>query len=80
MVSFLKHRGEKVNDDHDKNSGLEFICEQWGDTVYYGKSAFPEVAANALSSKAHVSTEETPTVEEFLQAQDTDHEGQGEVQ
>lgn len=79
-MSGVKLVGHKVNNDHDGNSNLLRICQQSDGTVETVDCSLPELAAIADAVTTYTITEETLTLEEFLQKQALNRECHAAVQ
>lgn len=66
MVSLVEQGEEKISYDHERNSKVLCICQQFDDSFEMINSALLEVAAISVQRMIPTATEEPPMLKEFL--------------
>lgn len=81
MVSLIRHWRGKTNDDHDHDGKSDLLCifQKYDEPVEAIHSALLEIVAIVHATIMHMVTYEIPTLEGFLQSQDSDGECQAAV-
>lgn len=76
VVSIIQHPGEKIRDYHNRKYEVLCTCHHFDETVWTVNKALPVVAALAYATTAHIETDGTSVLEQFLQARTPDDEYQ----